>query len=848
MKSLFLYIDQDFSFHFGHYLNIFENLRSICNDNDFDIKLFHSYWEYHKQEHDQKFTKFGINAYKSSLENLSESIISNVEFRDYESVIVYAYKGSLNYINSLLKIEKLLQKVGVPYRIILTLFTFPFDQLEEFGGNFSDEFKIDIDEAKQRLIGSSIELVHDVESSIWHQYIDNVSYLPPALLQDSVDLKRKSVDSAIRIGLDIWNPERNPNSRYEDILFVKEYIRKILKKFPNVEFCVKIADSLYQIVAKKSDILASDRVSLISNLGPDEYQEYLQTIDIYLLQYSPAYYQYKSSGHLVELMQYGVSVVGTKGTIVEQYLSKCGGHLYQYGNLEDLISTTCNAIKERVKYSGLLFRDDTSQRLIKPWTKTGFQEKVFDRKKLALDHPKRNKPFIIIGNGPSLKGFDFEKLKDYDCIGMNAAYRYWDRISWYPRYYICLDDVVVQSHSKEIARLIKNSDEYGIEEFFLKDAFFEFQPDLRNHPKVIVWESMRKSNPVVFDCIHVTTGSFAARYGIFKGYTLLLMLGIDETYVNYIPESERGDDIKLKIVAMPKDNPNYFFSDYQQVGDEYQIANHSKVYKCNCRHCNGETRNGETLHVDAWKFINKDFEDESFNLQYGKIEVFNCNKNSAVKEFEFADFDSVRFRKPIVDRELLLRQYGFASKQDEEGGNDEQIPILICSGYIKYVSKFPYPQKGTDSWESYSLKTAFRPYFNEDCFDGFGKHSPPMPFLFGCIGVYDCGTHFSIVAATKSGPVALLDVKRNMIWIELEIQHDLLDEIVSICVDGILRTKKHVSVPELRKVPIQIGCGYLCRYWRGEVLDVSFTLQNSDGKECSIEFPSNYEEERFVSE
>ncbi len=39
---------------------------------------------------------------------------------------------------------------------------------------------------------------------------------------------------------------------------------------------------------------------------------------------------------------------------------------------------------------------------------------------------------IVMGNGPSLKGFDFTRLNGVTTLGMNAAYRYWDQIGWYP--------------------------------------------------------------------------------------------------------------------------------------------------------------------------------------------------------------------------------------------------------------------------------------------------------------------------------------------------------------------------------------------------------------------------------
>jgi hypothetical protein len=45
----------------------------------------------------------------------------------------------------------------------------------------------------------------------------------------------------------------------------------------------------------------------------------------------------------------------------------------------------------------------------------------------------RGRVLVVLGNGPSLAGFDFSRFRGFDAIGMNAAYRYWDEIGWYPR-------------------------------------------------------------------------------------------------------------------------------------------------------------------------------------------------------------------------------------------------------------------------------------------------------------------------------------------------------------------------------------------------------------------------------
>ena len=53
----------------------------------------------------------------------------------------------------------------------------------------------------------------------------------------------------------------------------------------------------------------------------------------------------------------------------------------------------------------------------------------------AVKHGRRSEA-VVLGNGPSLRGFDFGRLSRFDVFGMNAAYRYWYEIGWFPQYYV----------------------------------------------------------------------------------------------------------------------------------------------------------------------------------------------------------------------------------------------------------------------------------------------------------------------------------------------------------------------------------------------------------------------------
>ncbi len=74
-------------------------------------------------------------------------------------------------------------------------------------------------------------------------------------------------------------------------------------------------------------------------------------------------------------------------------------------------------------------------------------------------------PLLVLGNGPSLKGFDLHRA-GMATIGMNAAYRYWHKINFRPTYYACLDLVVGLSHIEAIARMVA---ENRVRRFLLRD-------------------------------------------------------------------------------------------------------------------------------------------------------------------------------------------------------------------------------------------------------------------------------------------------------------------------------------------------------------------------------------------
>jgi hypothetical protein len=235
---------------------------------------------------------------------------------------------------------------------------------------------------------------------------------------------------------------------------------------------------------------------------------------------------------------------------------------------------------------------------------------------------------FVIGNGPSLKGVDLQQLNGFATFGMNAAYRYWREINWRPTFYVCLDLVVGISHKDAIAELIA---EDRIERFLLRANLIEALGATGRDSRVVDFDALR-GRVAMLNPPAITTGSHAALWAASMGFEQIVLLGIDGNYVEHVDGSQQREGIVLEIVER-RDNPNYFFSDYQQPGDRYNIPNPRP-----------------DLHIGAWR-------EAARKLVKLQVPVFNANAGSAVRVFPFiclADFLSDGSRVMPASEDLSL--------------------------------------------------------------------------------------------------------------------------------------------------------------------------------------------------
>lgn len=202
---------------------------------------------------------------------------------------------------------------------------------------------------------------------------------------------------------------------------------------------------------------------------------------------------------------------------------------------------------------------------------------------LKFDFPQKN-ICAVLGNGPSLSRVDLAAFGNFDTVGMNAAYRYWETIDWYPTFYCCLDTVVGMSHKEAILELVRHRKRFGIRQFLVRKNLFDWLLEQSCVDGVISFDLIRKG---YFELLPepVTTGSHSLGWAAAVGYERFAIAGVDCNYVELVDGSKKAEDKTLEIVEEAT-NPNYFFAGYQKVGDKYNVPNFSK-----------------DLHIRSWRNV-----------------------------------------------------------------------------------------------------------------------------------------------------------------------------------------------------------------------------------------------------
>ena len=189
-----------------------------------------------------------------------------------------------------------------------------------------------------------------------------------------------------------------------------------------------------------------------------------------------------------------------------------------------------------------------------------------------------DKEIFVVGNGRSLKDFDFNYLKDKEWIGICLAFRHWDEcLDFYPTHYVCVDNVVCKHHLKKIKDMIINK---KCKTFLLCGSIIQHWNKITDYKNVFFIQQLKmmKTNPFR-NLIDYCSGTSAVCFAYMLNYKKINMLGMDCDYKEFIPECVQQGDGSLKIIKTPTENPNYYYNTYQRKGDLYNKPNTERVHK-----------------------------------------------------------------------------------------------------------------------------------------------------------------------------------------------------------------------------------------------------------------------------
>jgi len=87
------------------------------------------------------------------------------------------------------------------------------------------------------------------------------------------------------------------------------------------------------------------------------------------------------------------------------------------------------------------------------WTFSAPKTRLMKDRLDAMTNAHKGERCFIIGNGPSLAGMDLSNLASEITFGLNRIYLLFERLTFKPTYYVCVNDLVLTQFANEISRL-----------------------------------------------------------------------------------------------------------------------------------------------------------------------------------------------------------------------------------------------------------------------------------------------------------------------------------------------------------------------------------------------------------
>jgi hypothetical protein len=171
---------------------------------------------------------------------------------------------------------------------------------------------------------------------------------------------------------------------------------------------------------------------------------------------------------------------------------------------------------------------------------------------LQLKNKYKGKRCFIIGNGPSLKPEDLEKLKDEYTFASNKIYKIFNETTWRPNFYMVVDPIVLEENVKGI-NLVEADTKFTLncyKHLFRADVYFNnnLYNDKRGSFSKNIMESLYSSGTVTFHLLQIA---------YYLGFSEVYLLGHDYNFKGAISSTR-----DLSFLKKEQNTQIYFKEDY----------------------------------------------------------------------------------------------------------------------------------------------------------------------------------------------------------------------------------------------------------------------------------------------
>jgi hypothetical protein len=176
---------------------------------------------------------------------------------------------------------------------------------------------------------------------------------------------------------------------------------------------------------------------------------------------------------------------------------------------------------------------------------------------LALKDKYKGERCFIIGNGPSLKPEDLERLKGEYTFASNKIYKIFNKTNWRPTFYMVVDPIVLEENVKDI-NLVEAKMNFTLKcykHLFHADIYFNnnLSENKRGTFSTNIMESLYSSGTVSYHLLQI------AHY---MGFSEVYLLGHDYNFKGAISRTKDLSFLKKQ------ENSKIYFSDQYIRADE----------------------------------------------------------------------------------------------------------------------------------------------------------------------------------------------------------------------------------------------------------------------------------------